>query len=299
MYGTAEVLGWSFPLLRVAGIPIRCSWLLLVWMLFDVVRFSQAHLPVLIAAAFVVPPLTMLIHAAGHALGARIGGGRLESTTLSVLNNQDTFVVPQRPWSHLWAGLGGMLANLLMYGLSLLVPLADAGSQVELVLAYLGGSCLLVALVNLLACQPFDGHRWWRGLLWAFMPMAKAVRTAVILGFISAILLLIFAVWRTDFLLLMMGVLSLMATIADRQQIAEGHDAVFLTDPTYGGKAPPSAWRKSWEARRQAREERAETAEQEVLDRLLAKVSAHGLPSLTAAERKQLQAISQRQKNRG
>ena len=299
MYGTAEVLGWSFPLLRIAGIPIRCSWLLLVWMLFDVVRFSKDHLPVLIAAALVVPPLTMLIHAAGHALGARIGGGRLESTTLSVLNNQDTFFVPQRPWSHLWAGVGGVLANLLVYGLSLLVPLAGAGSQVELVLAYLGGSCLLVALVNLLACQPFDGHRWWRGLLWAFMPMAKAVRTAVILGFISAILLLIFAVWRTDFLLLMMGVLSLMATIADRQQIAEGHDAVFLADPTYGGKAPPSAWRMRREARRQASEERAEAAEQEVLDRLLAKVSAHGLPSLTAAERKQLQAISQRQKNRG
>jgi hypothetical protein len=111
------------------------------------------------------------------------------------------------------------------------------------------------------------------------------------LAFLSAILLLVFAVWRTDFMLLFIGIISVLATVNERMAVAQGQDPIFLVDPTYVGSAPPSAWRRR-------RAERDVAAEQEVLDRLLAKVSAHGLPALTAGERKQLQRISQQQKER-
>ena len=128
--------------------------------------------------------------------------------------------------------------------------------------------------------------------------MRRAVKATVMLGFISAILLLLYAVNYTDYLLLFVGIMSLIATINDRMSLAQGSDPVFLVDPNYVGVALSSGWRQRWAARSAAVTEREAAAEQEVLDRLLAKVSEHGLPSLTKTERTQLQKISRRQKDR-
>lgn len=311
MNGIADVLNWSLPLIRMRAFEVRISWLLLVWMLFDAIRFSQMHLGMLIPFAFVVPPLAMLIHAAGHMLGTRLAGGVMSNTILSCLNNQDVLQAPLRPWSHFLAGIGGPLANLIALGTCWAAQIAMGdfptlhpfafpmpGPLIPALLVYAATVNLLVLLLNLLACSPFDGHRWWRGLLWMFTPMPRAVRAATILGFISAILLLVVAAWFTSFLMLFIAITSLLMTIQDRQQIANGYDPVFQVDPHYGGAAPSSGWAKRRAETRQERLAQEEADEQEVLDRLLEKVSANGLPSLTAAERKQLQRISRRQKER-
>lgn len=311
MNGIAEAMNWSFLLLRLRALEVRVSWLLPVWMLFDAIRFSQAHAGSLVPFAFVVPPLVMLVHAAGHLLGTRLAGGTLNSTVLSCLNNQDDIQVPLRPWSHLLAGIGGPLANLAVLGACwgvqsalgdpwTLNPFAFSpfGPLETSLTDYLARTTLAVLLLNLLACYPFDGHRWWRGLLWLLMPMRRAVHASVVLAFISVILLFVMAAWFTSFLILFIGIASLMMTIQDRQRVAEGLDPVFGVDPRYGGQAPASTWAHRRAAAREERLHEELAAEQEVLDHLLAKVSEHGLPSLTNAERKQLQRISRRQKDR-
>jgi len=297
MHGITDVLNWSLRLGRVFGTDVRVSWLLGIWMLFEGLNFAHAQQPALILIGFLVPPIAMIMHALGHAAACHLVGGRLHATTLSILNNQDEVQISLRPWNHFLVGFSGPFINFVIAGGSFIGGWYANGLW-GTVLGYVLYINLLIGIGNLLACQPFDGHRWWRGLLWMFLPMRKAVHTAVMLGFISAILLLVFAVYERDFLLLFVGICSLMATINDRTMTASGQDPVFLVDPTYAGSAPVSAWRKRRAEKAAAKIEAEASAEQEVLDRLLAKVGEHGLPSLTNAERKQLQKISQRQKER-
>ncbi len=314
MLSLNEVLSWSFPFFRTRRLEVRISWLLLVWMAFDAINFASAHAWHLVVAAGLVIPGCMLLHALAHVWVARRVGGAASVTTLSPLNDQTAWSLPTRPWAHFLTGIAGPAMSLALAGGALIgIAVGTGGAlplhlgwpptivmddQLSQILAYFFQINLLVAFFNLLACVPFDGWRWWRGLLWAFMPMAKAVRISLTLGMISAVLLIVLAASQTSFLLLFMGIASLLATIADRQAVANGHDPVFLIDPAYGGSAPQSAWSRQRTARREEARIREEAAEQEILDRLLAKVSAKGLPSLTTAERKQLQQISQRQKER-
>ncbi len=297
MHGVNEILGWSLRLGRVLGSEVRISWLLGVWMLFEGLNFARGQQTSMIVIGFVAPMIAMAVHALGHGAACRAVGGRLQATTLSILNNQDEIQVALRPGAHFIAGFAGPLINLLLAGVCYVGSWYVSGF-LAMVLSYVTYLNLMIGIGNLLACQPFDGHRWWRGLLWNLMPMRKAVHASLMLGFISAIVLLVFAVWRTDFLLLFVGICSLLATINDRTAIASGQDPIFLVDPAYAGSAPPSAWRRQRAARAVAKAESELAAEQDILDRLLAKVGEHGLPSLTTTERKQLQQISQRQKQR-
>lgn len=297
MQGINEVLGWSLRLGRIFGTEVRVSWLLGVWMLFEGLNFAHGPQPALIAVGFLVPLAAMTMHALGHAVACRVVGGRLQATTLSILNNQDEMQLALRPGAHFIAGLAGPLVNLLLAGVCSIGSWYVHGF-LAVALSYATYLNLVIGIGNLLACQPFDGHRWWRGLLWNFMPMRKAVQASLMLGFISAILLLVFAVSRSDFLLLFVGICSLLATISDRMAMANGHDPIFLVDPTYAGSAQPSTWQRKRTARAAAKADGELATEQEILDRLLTKVGEHGLPSLTSAERKQLQQISQRQKQR-
>jgi Zn-dependent protease len=290
MHGINELLNWSLRLGRIFGTEVRVSWLLGVWMVFEALNFARAQQPAMMLVAFLMPLAAMIIHALGHTAGCRLAGGRLQATTLSIINNLDDIHVPLRPGAQFLAGFAGPLINLSIAGASHVGSWYASGFLAS-VLAYAAYLNLLIGIANLLACQPFDGQRWWRGLLWSFLPMRKAVQATLMLAFLSAILLLVFAVWRTDFMLLFIGIISVLATVNERMAVAQGQDPIFLVDPTYVGSAPPSAWRRR-------RAERDVAAEQEVLDRLLAKVSAHGLPALTAGERKQLQRISQQQKER-
>ena len=297
MFGVNEVLNWSWRLGRLRGIDIRVSWLLGVCMLFEALRFAEGRQWLMIPVGLLMPAMAMAMHALGHVLACRLAGASFTGTTISILNNQDQVSVALRPWSHFLVGFGGPLTNLLLAAACWGGSVATTG-LLAAILSYAIGIHLTIGIFNLLACQPSDGHRWWRGLLWAFMPMRKAISATVILGFISAIILLVFAVAFRDFLLLFMGICCLLAMINDRLMISQGQDPVFMVDPNYGGAAPPSAWRRRRAERSAQKAETESTAEQEVLDRLLAKVSENGLPSLTNAERKQLQKISQRQKER-
>jgi len=145
---------------------------------------------------------------------------------------------------------------------------------------------------------------------WAWLPVAGALLGAAMglkltagiftLGFVSAALLLALSLWLQDYLLLFMAVWCLIGTLHDYGHQEPGYDPVLGTDPRIhgGGRPGPGLWerfRASRAAKAEARAEKQAAADAEILDRLLAKVSAQGLPSLTDQERKQLHEISRRQ----
>jgi len=282
---------------------LRISWLLPVWCLFDLLQFARENAYILMPLALAVPPLAMLAHGLAHAWAARSVGGRLDVLTLGLLNEDDRLSVPARPWALWWSSFAGPLASGLLTGAGALLLLSDhlVVQRIGLYIAFTNG---LIALVNLLACAPFDGRRWWRGLLWRLMGMRQGMTAAVMLAYLSAVALLVLAVVFSSFLLIFMGVFCLLASINDHRELQSGQDPVLGLNPIHAPSGLRQAHLPGWWARwRSRRQERAEArlaaladAEQVVLDRLLAKVSAEGLPSLTAGEREQLQAISRRQR---
>ncbi len=290
-----DIFGWSLRLFRAGGIEWRLSFMLLVWMLFELIQAIQAHGgdPLRLALAPLVPLVVMLWHAGSHVLGAHLVGGRTSTVLASALVDQNVETVPQTAWAvSISAGAGPLGSGLL--ALAGWAQGGDLGQRV----AFMSG---LVAVANLLACHPFDGRRLWRGLLWPLVGLRKAGQATVMLGFASAVLLLVLALWRTDFLLLFMAVWCLIGTLHDYGHQEPGYDPALDTDPRiHSRRSGPGLWGRlqaHQAAKAEARAEVQAAKDGEILDRLLAKVSAHGLPSLTEAERKQLQDISKRQRD--
>ncbi len=300
MNGVCLALNWSFCCWHSRSFELRIGWLLGVWMLFDLLRFAQNHDWLMMPFGVLVPLTVMLVHGAGHLLAARMVGASTERMVLSILVDQTEWFIPQRAWPHVAVGLAGPLANLALWGGTLLIAPHTHGLTNQ-VFNYLGFAMFWVGILNLLACSPFDGRLFWRGLLWPFVGFRRAALGTIFLGYASAIGLLSWAVAGQSLMLMFCGVASLLATISDHQQWRVGVDAVLGSGPDREPRQRPSflaRWRERRREAAQQREEAEEADEQEILDTLLAKVSAHGLPSLTATERATLQRISKRQKER-
>jgi Zn-dependent protease len=297
-----NIWGWSLLLWRSAGLEVRASWMMLVWMLFDAVNFAHAGLWVLLPFAVAVPFVSMLLHALAHVATARLVGGTAEVTTLSVLNDITRMEIPLSPAKHFAAGAAGPLVSLVLWlSFALIGKQLDSGIG-QLACAYVAGTNFMLLVLNLLACAFFDGARIWRALLWPVFGLVRAVRITVWLSYFCSGAMIAWSVYSTNWLLLFMGVICFVTTIHEHRSVRSGYDPVLPAELDGLTAAATRSWFSRWQARRQRRRQerhdREEREEREVLDRLLAKVSEQGLPGLTPAERTQLQRISKRQKER-
>jgi Zn-dependent protease len=321
---TMSIFGWSFPLARLFGVNVRINWTLLVVMVFDLVLFLRAGRPELIWLALVVPPLAIGVHAFAHVMMARVAGGRADDTTLWALGDLTAFDLPFRAGNHFAVGIAGPLASMVLWLVAeLLVRSAAPGWSAWMWIAgptsvgsVPGGSPMWavaagyvsifnfqVMLLNLIPSILLDGGRIWRALLWPILGLRRAVRTTIFMGFVASFSITGFAIYQTSFALLLFGIFLILASLNEHRAFNTGYDVVFEAEPGYAAQRPSRpSWLTSWRARRREARERREAdeqvREQEILDRLLAKVSEHGLPSLTEEERDTLQAISRRQKDR-
>lgn len=296
-----RLLGWSFPLGSWRGLPVRVSWTLLLAMLFPLIGAIKAHDALLAVAVVPVVFACVLLHALGHLLALRLVHGRCDGLTLWALGEIAEAEIPPRPWPHLLVGLAGIaVSGLMAAGAWAWGRWAPPPAAIDGIRNLLFGETVGLVLWNLLACQPFDGSRWWRALLWGPLGLRRACIAGCLLAYASALLLLGLGLWGPDMMLFMFGILTLIVTFHEWLAIKGSYDPVL---PAY---LPPPGRGSSWFTRwRQAREHaaaearvREEQAEDAVLDRLLAKVSEQGLPSLSADERRTLQRISERQRQR-
>jgi hypothetical protein len=100
-----------------------------------------------------------------------------------------------------------------------------------------------------------------------------------------------------------LGLMCFIVTVNEHRSVRLGFDPVLQVeyDSISQGRRSRS-WFSRWKARRRQRAEQAlereEAAERDLLDRLLAKVSEHGLQALNDQERGVLHKISRRQRER-
>lgn len=293
---------WSLKLYRTSTLEVRASWTLGVWMLFDAFRYAKAGYWEIVPFAFLVPLVSMYLHAMAHVGMARLVGGSADRTVLAILNDQTSMQVPLTWPKQFMVGAAGPLVSLVIWlaselGARLLPPGFLAG-----LLAYVADCNFWITILNLLACAIFDGARMWRAMLWPLVGLGRAIRCSVVLSFVCSIGLIGLSFWWQSWMLLLCGMGALFITIQEHRSVKLGFDPILQIefDAIEGRRS--QSWFGRWQQRRKIRalerQEREENEEQDILDRLLIKVSEHGLPALSEAERATLQRISRKQKAR-
>jgi hypothetical protein len=317
---STSLWNWSLLLWRTRTLEVRMHWTLMLWMLFDVVRFAQSQAWWMILAALIVPPVTMYLHAMAHVGMARLVGGSADRTVLALLNDQTSMSIPLTPAKQAAvAGAGPAVSLVLWLGCALIAHLLSAHqanasfvlyhapTQAETltyqIASYAAAWNSSVFILNLMACAIFDGARLWRAALWPLFGLARAVRWTVWLSYACALYFIAFGAWVTDALSLLFGVLCLMVTIQEHRSVRLGFDPVLQVEyESVAQGRRPRSWFAQWKARRRLRAEQARErealAEQDLLDALLAKVSEHGLQALSERERGLLHTISRKQRER-
>jgi hypothetical protein len=290
-----DVFAWSLRVATWRDIEWRISFMLMAWAIYELIGATVAGAGAWwIATAPLVPLVVMMVHAAAHAWGAHLVGGRTWTVLASAMVDQNSDEVPQRPGALIVSIGFGIAASALLAAVGWF-----AGSLVGHHVAMLSG---MVAALNLLPAYPFDGRRLWRALLWPLLGLRKAGQATVVLGFVASFGIGALAVSTNSPLMLVLAIWCLISALYDYGHQEPGYDPALHTDPRIhgGGRPGPGLWER-FQARRAAKAE-AKAAEQaaidaEILDRLLAKVSTQGLPSLTEDERQQLHRISRRQRD--
>ena len=308
-----RLLTWTMPLPSIGRVPVRAHWTLLLVVVLDVVgALSGRFLGMdgrgpswpwwLVPAVIPILAVVHYAHECGHVLAARWLRGRVDGIEMHMfVGGVNSYDIPLRAGSlMLYAGFG-LLATLLMTVLGIAaVWFLPESEYIGLLLFYFAYANGRLLGINLLPLYPCDMGLFLRGLFWPFAGLNRAVKGTLILGYVSVGLIMASGFWSNRFSDIFIGVLLLMGLLREHQSCRAGHDPWLRLDPANWPSGPTLLvrWQRKRKQLASERREVEEEAEQEVLDRLLAKVSEHGLPSLTAAERASLERISRRQRAR-
>jgi stage IV sporulation protein FB len=302
---------WSFRLCRVLGTEVRIHWTLLALMLFKVITAVSAGVPWWwLPVLLLIPFLSVLLHEFGHIMASRLVGGEANLIIMWMFGGLAMCQAPMHAGRQFFVAAAGPLVTFMIMAPCLLIVQQGFTPSVHLAfqeqgllmatLAYTADVNLFLLLFNLLPCYPLDGGRMLRMVLWPLIGLRRAALVTVWIAYACIVGLFAWAVVGNQPMMLILCFLLLYNVVREHSALRRGFDPFMgeQSDLEDGG----STWIERWSQRRreqaQARREQQEREEQELLDRLLAKVSEHGLPSLTAAERESLQRISRRQKER-
>jgi Zn-dependent protease len=347
-----DPLSWSFPLPRLFGIAIRVHILfpvVAVGLILRVAFLKGAPPNLWIEEAVVIALLflAVLLHEFGHCFGARLVDGDAQEIMLWPLGGLAAVDVPHTARANFITAAAGPFVNMVLclatgialgalsarpplspwwvpYGFSSSSveppelfgwdgqPLAHAGPWVVLLARFFWVNWVLFLLNVLLIGFPMDGGRMFQCLLWPKLGFRQATHVAIVAGFITMLVLGIYAIAREETLFLC---LALFIYHVCRQQYilleTGGEDSVFGYDFSQGytslerdppaRRKRPNFWQR-WLQRRAARRLQMEMeqreAEERRMDELLEKVQRQGLHSLSDEERRFLTRVSAKYRNR-
>ncbi len=162
---------------------------------------------------------------------------------------------------------------------------------------------------------PMDAGRLLQCILWPRVGYRQATLTAVFAGFITCVVLGVYAMWQNDVLVLCLCLFVFVSCknqwmiletggedpLLGHYDFSQGYTSLERDEPP-----PPRVRRQSWwqrwtqqrTARKIQREQEQREAEEKRMDELLDKIQRLGRDSLTAEEQRFLKRVSERYRNR-
>ncbi len=326
-------LGWSLRMFVLWGITARIHLLAVVYILAQLLwSIPPSHGGILfVAPAMLALFVIVLAHEFGHCIACRRWGGEADRIVMLPWGGL-ALTQPPNDWrAHFGTTAGGPLVNVVLvpvFAGSLWA--AGLGSTVlfnpfapfATISTIAGGSSVVVLLkvtlwwlhaVNLiilgfnllLPMYPFDGGRLIQALMWRNLGYGRSMHISVLVGFAGAMVLGVGALLVEKAMLVLIAVFGAVSCWTELRRLRGEADLVtgeFNPGAGPGGDpsddpilAPPSrAEIKRADAEAKIAEVRAK--EQAEVDRILAKIGASGIESLTKAEKKALERETERKK---
>jgi len=320
-----SILGGSVPLFTAFGIRVRAHaslfFLIATVILFDYVKGFGIQARAISMAMLV---LVVILHEFGHCFAARSVGGTAEDILLWPLGGLAFVAPPRRPWPTFVTVAGGPLVNVVIcvfciagcwflnHRLLPLNPFNPLRNFTQFQPNELGYYLFLLNLVsydlflfNLLPIFPLDGGQIFQTALWPKLGYRKATDIACVVGMAGACLLALYGLYQwqsSGVMLIAIAVVGFLYCRSRRMILRETGDEYSSDDGIdYSASLRPDPPRKRrrpsrWLIRRLRKQAERDNAEQQRLDSILGKVSAHGITSLTWSERRALRRATERQR---
>jgi Zn-dependent protease len=325
-----NILGGSFKVGRVAGITVRVHALFLIWIAFELYSSGRDWKSELAFLGLLFG--IVLLHEFGHCFGARAVGGYAENILMWPLGGLAYAHAPMRPWPQFVTVAAGPLVNVIFCLLSAGVMFTVTGGDIGLpinplhrafyfppnapdwleyvALFYLVNLFLLA--FNLLPIYPLDGGQLFHAIIWPFVGLQRASIIACQVGLAGCAILGALGLRSgSNGMLIFIAIFGGLTCWQRLHAARRGwlvEDSAFA--PRGGGRSSGGLWSRlfkgqarpptparpieypnpnpgGWATRQEERE--AEDAE---LDRILKKVSAAGIGSLSYVERQTLERIT-------
>ena len=313
IFGDGEnPMGWSLPLYRWAGIEVKLSiWLLLfvaLRLLFSIDQgaLGFGYMALLMVSLFVL----VLLHEYGHCFACRQDGGDADEIVLWPLGGLAFCRPPDRWRAHLWTVIGGPLVNAVLFvpfaamlilitghvqsaffnpfqpGIGIgFATLGDGSQPIWLrglwSLHYI--NLILLAFNVLLPMYPMDGGRILHALIWRSKGRREADRLSASIGLGVAIGLGVLAIVSEEMMLLVIALFGGLScwTLKQQQKFAMDAGESWQVQPDWQDEQPAKP-----------KKPRKPEVDQAEIDRILAKISIEGMGKLTRKEKATLKSAS-------
>jgi len=316
-----SILNGSVPLGTWFGIRVRVHASLIIFialvLLFDYSRdYPLVDRAISMGFLFAI----VLLHEFGHCFAARAVGGFADDILMWPLGGLAMATPPHRPWPTFVTVAGGPMVNVILCatagtvlwkltgGIVPLNPfhrflprefLLSAHGELVFYIWYLFIVSYMLLLFNLLPIFPLDGGQILQTILWPWFGYYRATSFACITGMIGAGAMGIFGLATWNWLLLFIAINGAFVCYQKRMMLKEMGPAGLQDAVEYSAAHRERSPRASRRAIRRARREAArERAQQQRIDAILEKVSAHGMQSLSWWERRALRRATERQRQR-
>lgn len=305
-----RLLNWSVTAGHFWGVRIRIHFLFFAYLVYQLVTGGDLLWTL---QYFAILFGSVLLHEFGHCAGCRSVGGKAEDILLWPLGGLARVSPPHTPWANFVTVACGPLVNVVLAAGAYLalaiwqgtdIPVGfnpfspwinfSFGPWVKLVsLCFIINYYLL--LFNLaLAFYPFDGGRLIQVAMWYRMGYGKSMYWAARIGMFIAIGVAVIAFLSSQRMLVFIAIFGLFECMKQLQQLrAEAAMGVGFMPDVAAASAGPSRHDRREAKALQRRIEESKKRRIEI-DRILTKVSDHGLQSLTKKEKKLLQQDTDR-----
>ncbi len=203
----------SFTIFRFRGIPVRLHFTLLFlfgWLALN--AWSEGRAAQREALLFGGVLGSVLLHEFGHALTARRYGIRIASITMYPIGGVAQMVDRPTPVQELWITVMGPAVNVV------LAPLCWAVGWRDMAYVNIG-----LLLFNMIPAFPMDGGRLLRAVLAIRGSEVRATRIAAMVGRVVAVLMAIYAVYSSQWLLLLVAYMVFNGAGAERSSTEARH----------------------------------------------------------------------------